>query len=356
MTTRLERLRKWLSKRNLEALLVTHPVNRRYLTGFTGSSGWVLVTGDRQVLISDFRYTEQGKEESPHFSFVDHGGNLLKEVARLCREAGVSTLAFEEAHLTVRVHRQLMEALEGVELRPVVQVVEELRQIKSEDEVAIIRQAASIVDTAFEKILEKIKPGVTEREIESHLEILMRKQGATSSSFDIIVASGPRSALPHGVASDRVMQRGDLVTLDFGALYQGYCSDMTRTVVLGPPADWQREIYGIVLEAQQKAVAAIRPGITGQEVDTVARDHINANGYGDQFGHSTGHGLGMEVHEAPTLSIRGKEPLEPGMVVTVEPGIYLPGRGGVRIEDDVCVTENGYEGLTFSPKELIILD
>lgn len=356
MSARLEQLRMWLTDRQWDAILVTHPINRRYLTGFTGSSGWVLITRESQFLISDFRYFVQGKEQAPAYTFVDHKGNWFQTMAHFCREGEITTLAFEETHLTFQLHRQLAEALEGVRLQPVSQVVEKLRQIKSKEELSLLRQAASIADAAFAEILKEIRPGVTEQEIERRLEFLLRERGATSSSFDTIVASGPRSALPHGVASERVMQRGDLVTLDFGALYRGYCSDITRTVMLGPPADWQREIYEIVLEAQQRAVAAIRPGMTGREADAVARDYITEKGYGDQFGHSTGHGLGMEVHEAPTLSFRGKTPLEPGMVVTVEPGIYLPDRGGVRIEDDVVVTADGHEVLTFSRKELMILD
>lgn len=356
MKNRLESLRSGLEEQGVDALLVTHPINRRYLTGFTGSSGWVLVTKDRPFLISDFRYAQQGSEQAPHVSFIDHGGSFFEAVARLCRETRVTKLAFEEAHLTFQLYRQLTKALEGVALQPVSQVVEKLREIKSEDELAYIRQAASIVDHAFAHVLDFIRVGVTEREIEHRLEFAMRKEGATSSSFEIIVASGPRSALPHGVASDRVIQAGDLVTLDFGALYQGYCSDMTRTVVVGPAADWQREIYAIVLEAQKRAVAAIRPGITGKEVDAVARDFITEKGYGEQFGHSTGHGLGLEVHEAPTLSKRGETPLQAGMVVTVEPGIYLPDRGGVRIEDDVVVTKTGHEVFTHSTKEWLVLD
>ena len=235
---------------------------------------------------------------------------------------------------------------------PTSRVVESLRAVKDEGERDAIRKAAAIADRAFERILEELRPGRTEREIALRLEFMMREMGADGASFDIIVASGPRSALPHGVASDRVLEKGDLVTLDFGASYRGYCSDITRTVVLGEPNDAQRRIYETVREAQQAAVDAIRPGMTGKEADRVARDRIKASGYEKYFGHGTGHGLGMEVHEAPRLSPRGEEILEPGMVVTVEPGIYLPEFGGVRIEDDVIVTEDGREVLTQSPKHL----
>ncbi|PTX53908.1 Xaa-Pro aminopeptidase [Melghirimyces profundicolus] len=356
MKNRLTRLRRLLEDRQVEALLVSHPVNRRYLTGFTGSSGWAVVTPEEQFLISDFRYTEQAKEQAPDFQFVEHQGNPFKDIQEILKKSGMGSIAFEEDHLTYAQHRKLAETLGEIRTQPVSNMVEKLRERKEESELNVIRDAVAIADRAFGAILEEIRPGRSEREIALRLEFLMREQGADSSSFDIIVASGPRSALPHGVASDRLLEKGDLVTLDFGALYQGYCSDITRTVMLGPPSEEQRKIYDIVLEAQQRALLAIRGGITGKEADQVARDYITDHGYGEAFGHSTGHGLGMEVHERPSLSVRGDSPLEPGMVVTVEPGIYLPGVGGVRIEDDVAVTEQGREVLSKSPKDMIILD
>ncbi|MFC4078240.1 M24 family metallopeptidase [Salinithrix halophila] len=356
MEKRLSRLRKRMTEENLEALLISNPINRRYLTGFTGSAGWVLITGDQQYLISDFRYDLQVKEQAPGFTFVRHAGNPFKDVKELMGKAGVKEVAFEQDDLTFRQFKKLEEALDGI--RPVAKsgIVEKLREIKEEEELVLMREAAAIADRAFEAVLKEIRPGRTEKEIDLKLEFLMREMGATSSSFATIVASGPRSALPHGVASDRVLEKGDLVTLDFGALYKGYCSDMTRTVALGKLEPKQKEIYDIVLTAQKKAVDALRPGITGKEGDAAARDVIEEQGYGEYFGHTTGHGLGMEVHELPSLSHRSDTPLEPGMVVTVEPGIYLPETGGVRIEDDVLVTKEGHEVFTSSPKELIIID
>ncbi|QKG84203.1 aminopeptidase P family protein [Kroppenstedtia pulmonis] len=356
MRKRLQQLRKSMEEKKWEAFLISHPINRRYLTGFTGSAGWVLVTPDRQYLISDFRYGVQGREEAPDFEFVQYDRNPFATVREKCEEQGIRSVAFEQDDMTVALYRKLEEILEGIKPLPASGIVEKLRQVKDEEEIRIMKQAAKIADHAFKDILKEIRPGRREKEISMELEFLMRKQGATSSSFDTIVASGPRSALPHGVAGERILQKGDLITMDFGALYQGYCSDITRTVMLGQPSAKQREIYEIVLEAQQKGVAAIQPGMTGREVDAVARDLITDRGYGEYFGHSTGHGLGMEVHEPPHLSVKGETRLEPGMVVTVEPGIYLPELGGVRIEDDVLVTENGYEVLTHSPKELIIID
>ncbi|GGE10193.1 peptidase M24 [Marinithermofilum abyssi] len=356
MERRLEKLRKRMEEEGVKAFLVSHPINRRYISGFTGSAGWVVVTADAQAVVTDFRYVEQVKEQSPNFRLVEHKGNPLATVVEECRRLGVQTLAFEENHLTYAQAAKLKEAAGEIALEPTNGLVEQIRQIKDEEELRILRRAVQIADDAFAAVLKELQPGKKETEIALRLEILMREMGATSSSFDIIVASGPRSAMPHGVASDRVMQRGDLVTLDFGALYQGYCSDITRTVMLGQPNEKQREIYEIVLDAQKRAVAAIRPGITGKEEDAVARDLIREQGYGDAFGHSTGHGLGMEVHEAPGLSSKSDTVLEPGMVVTVEPGIYLPDVGGVRIEDDVLVTPKGHEVLTQSPKDMIIID
>ena len=234
-------------------------------------------------------------------------------------------------------------------------MIEKLRMIKTDDEIRTIRRAAEIADEAFSHILTFIKPGVTELEVSNELEFFMRRLGASESSFDTIVASGKRSALPHGVATGKTIENGDMVTLDFGALYDGYVSDITRTVAVGEPTEELKKIYHIVLEAQMRACSALKPGMTGKEADAVARDYIKDHGYGEAFGHSTGHGIGLEVHEGPGLSFRSDTVLKPGMVVTVEPGIYVPGLGGVRIEDDVLITEDGCELLTSSPKELIIL-
>lgn len=356
MEKRIDRLRERMKEQDLEALLVTHPANRRYLTGFTGTAGMVLVTEKNATLLVDFRYVEQAEKQAPHLDVVRVGGEPFRTVAQLCREWNTSRLAFEQDHLVYSRVEKLKSAMDGVEVVPVGNMVEKLRETKDADELETLRRAAQIADEAFTEIIQEIHPGLRERDIAFRLEFLLREKGATSSSFDMIVASGPRSALPHGVASDRVLEKGDFVTLDFGALYKGYCSDITRTIVLGKPSDRQREIYDIVLHAQQTALEAVHPGVTGRDVDKVARDIITDHGYGEQFGHSTGHGIGLEIHEAPTLSVNGETVLQSGMVVTVEPGIYLPGFGGVRIEDDVVVTEQGKEVLTHSPKNLIVIE
>ncbi|EAG2965084.1 peptidase M24 family protein, partial [Listeria monocytogenes] len=234
-------------------------------------------------------------------------------------------------------------------------MIEALREVKDEEEIALIQQACHIADQGFEHILKMIRPGMTEIEVANQLDFFMRSLGATSVSFETIVASGLRSAMPHGVASEKVIEQGDLITLDFGCYYQSYVSDMTRTFAVGDPGDKLKEIYQIVLEAQEKVLAAAKPGMTGIELDAIARDHIASFGYGDAFGHSTGHGIGLEIHEGPNVSFRADKAFVVGNVITDEPGIYLPGIGGVRIEDDLLITETGNKVLTHSPKELIIL-
>lgn len=356
MEQRIERLRLSMAEAGVESMLVSHPVNRRYVTGFTGSAGFALITATEAILITDFRYVTQVKEQAPHMTLVEYKGFIFQAVAEQCKKLGVTALAFEQDHLTFAQHKELQDRLEGIATKPVSGLVEKLRMIKDQDELNMIRHAAQIADRTFAQIIQEIKPGMKEKDVAMRLEFLMREMGASSSSFDIIVASGKRSALPHGTASDKVLEKGDLVTMDFGALYQGYASDITRTIMLGQPSEKQKEIYDIVLEAGKRSIAAIRPGITGIEADAAARDYIAQHGYGDFFGHGTGHGLGLEVHEAPRLSVQGDMVLKAGMVVTVEPGIYLADLGGVRIEDDVVVTESGCEVLTHSTKELIIID
>ncbi|KEO82641.1 M24 family metallopeptidase [Tumebacillus flagellatus] len=359
MEQRLTRMRALLTKQGLDAMIVLSPVNRRYLSGFTGSAGVLLVTQDQPVFLTDFRYTQQAQAQSPHCRIVEYpnGGNPNTSVFAELQAQGVKRLGFESDFVTYNQHRAFEQAFPGIELVPAAGLVDELRLYKDESELAILRAAAKVADDAFSHILTFLKPGLTERQVALELETFMRKAGADSSSFDIIVASGHRSSLPHGRASDKVLEKGDFVKMDFGAYYQGYCSDLTRTVVLGQPSDKQREIYDTVLQAQLHAVANIRAGMTGKEADSLARDIIAAKGYGDNFGHSLGHGLGMLVHEMPSLSqLRGDMVLQPGMVVTVEPGIYLPEWGGVRIEDDIVITDNGNEVLTKSTKELLILE
>lgn len=353
---RLEKLRSAMAERNLEAMLIVKPENRFYLSGFTGSSAVLLITAAKAFLVTDFRYVEQAAAQAPHFEIKKPDGTNYKLVAELLDETGASRIGCEGDALTVDEFGLYREFLSDRELVTATGLVETLRLIKDEGELVTMRKAAAIADEAWSQILPLIKPGVVERDLAVELEYRMKKLGAEGLAFDIIVASGVRSALPHGRASEKVVEAGDLVTFDFGAAYQGYRSDMTRTVMVGEPAAKQREIYGIVLEAQMRGVAACKAGMTGKELDEVCRSYIREKGYADAFGHGTGHGVGLYIHEGPKLNARAAEDLlKPGMVVTIEPGIYLPGWGGVRIEDMVLVTETGCERLSQSPKELLIL-
>jgi Xaa-Pro aminopeptidase len=351
---RLERIRAAIHEHDFDGLLIMSPYNRRYVTEFTGTAGAAIVTGGAAIFITDFRYVEQAEEQARGFDIVKHTGTIFEEIANQAKKLGIQKLGFEKSHVTFETY-ELLNKLVDSELVPVAGLVENIRLIKDETELQIMQEVANIADAAFAHITSYIRAGVTEREVANELEFFMRKQGAESSSFDIIVASGYRSALPHGVASDKVIEKGELVTLDFGAYYKGYCSDITRTVAVGDINDELRKIYDTVLEAQLKGMEGIKPGITGKEADALTRDHITAKGYGEYFGHSTGHGLGLEVHEGPGLSMKSKAVLKPGMVVTVEPGIYISGVGGTRIEDDTVITESGNRSLTKSPKELLFV-
>lgn len=351
---KLQKLRTEMEQQQIESFLITSEYNLRYITGFTGSSGLALVTQDKAFFITDFRYTEQAAEQAQGFEVIQAKTNLLEEAAGTVKQQGIKTVAFEQDFVTYASFLQYEEKMEAV-LKPVSGIIEGIRMIKTPEEVEILKAAAKIADAAYEHICGFIKAGQTELEVSNELEFFMRRQGATSSSFDTIVASGLRSALPHGVATDKVIEQGDMITLDYGALYNGYISDITRTVAVGEPSEKMKEIYQTVLDAQMLGVEKIGPGMTGIEADAIARDYIGSKGYGEAFGHSTGHGIGLEVHEGPGLSSKSQTVLEPGMAVTVEPGIYLPGIGGVRIEDDILITESGNVRLTNSTKELRIL-
>ena len=351
---KLTKLRSMLRQEGIDGLLLTNSYNRTYMTGFTGTAGVVLLSAERALFITDFRYVEQAQKQAVGYEIVQHTGPITEEVAKRAKELGITKLGFEQDTLTYSEYRMYGDKTEA-ELVPVSGLVEKLRLIKTDAEIKILKEAAQIADAAFTHILSFIRPGVSELAVSNELEFFMRKQGAAASSFDIIVASGHRSALPHGVASEKLIETGEFVTLDFGAYYKGYCSDITRTIAVGEPSQDLKDIYDVVLEAQLRGLDGIRAGITGKEADALTRDYITEKGYGKYFGHSTGHGIGLEIHEGPGLSFRSDTALEPGMAVTVEPGIYIAGLGGVRIEDDVIVTKEGNEILTHSPKELIIL-
>lgn len=355
MIERVKKLQQHLATHAIDALLVTKRENIRYLSGFTGSSGVLVISEQQAYFITDFRYTEQANDQVHGYEIVELKTSLVQSVSDVVKNDGIKRLGVEQDAMTLGQYRAYEKEVQTT-LVETSGIVEKLRLIKDEAEIKIMKEAAAIADAAFTHIQTFIRPGRTEREVANELEMFMRSKGADSSSFDMIVASGVRSALPHGVASDKVIESGELVTLDFGAYYQGYCSDITRTLAVGPISDELHRIYDTVLEAQLAGVAGTKAGITGIEADALTRDVIKQAGYGEYFGHSTGHGLGMEVHEAPGLSFRSETILEPGMVVTIEPGIYIAGVGGCRIEDDVVITEDGCVRLTQSPKELITLE
>ncbi|QAY66259.1 M24 family metallopeptidase [Paenibacillus protaetiae] len=352
---RLAKLRQALAAAGLEAIVIASPHNRRYLSGFTGSSGTLLITSSDSFLLTDFRYTTQAADQAAGFTIVEHGPKPLANVRELLADRGIRSVGFEQNQVVYSDFAAWRELLGDIELVPSGSIVEEIRMLKDESELAVIQEACQLADAAFTHVQQLIRPGVKENDLALELEMFMRLRGASATSFDTIVASGVRSALPHGVASDKLVEEGDFITFDFGALYNGYCSDLTRTVVVGKPSAKHLEIYNIVLEAQLHALEHIRPGMSGHEADALARDIIAKYGYGDNFGHSTGHGFGVEVHEQPRLARNSTSVLTPGMTVTVEPGIYIPGFGGVRIEDDIVITESGIKILTSSPKELLVL-
>ncbi|NHN31055.1 M24 family metallopeptidase [Paenibacillus agricola] len=353
---RLDKLRAALQEHQLQALLITNATNRQYMTGFTGTSGYVLITEAKAYLLTDFRYMTQAPLQAIGFEVVEHAPKPMVTVKELLEQQGITKLGFEQDDVTYGSFRSTTEALSGIELVATSGLVEKLRMIKDPTELAVMQEAADLADRTFDHILAFIQTGTKELDIALEIEIFMRRNGATSTSFETIVASGERSALPHGKASERVIGTNEFVKLDYGAYYKSYCSDITRTVVIGKPTAKHKEIYDIVLEAQLEALDKIRPGMTGKEADALARNVIVRYGYGAMFGHGTGHGLGMEIHEAPRLSVQGDTVLTPGMTVTVEPGIYLPGFGGVRIEDDIVITDTGIHILTHSSKDLIVLD
>lgn len=352
---RLGAIRKRLAESGLDALLIQSPINRRYLSGFTGSAGALVISRDDAWILVDFRYVEQAKVQAPSFHQVKFD-NLLESMASVLKEAGLKRVGFEATHVSVQTHTQLTTKVPEADWVPTSQWVEEVRGIKDASELAVMQRAIDIADQAFTHILGFLAPGRTELEVALELEFFMRKAGAQSLSFATIAASGPNGALPHASPSDRALQKGDLITLDFGCVVDGYASDMTRTVAIGSVDERGKELYDLVLRAQMAGIEAVRPGRRGKEVDAVSRDVIAQAGYGEFFGHGLGHGVGLEVHEEfPRLSVRGEVELQPDMVCSVEPGVYIPGWGGIRIEDLVVVTPDGCRVLSHSDKHLIVV-
>jgi Xaa-Pro aminopeptidase len=354
---RLARLREKLAEQSIDALLVSQPEDRRYLSGFTGSAGVLLITAARALIATDFRYWEQVGIESPLFELVKAESTFVAVLPEMLARQPLARVGFESDHATFADARDWMDAAPDVEWAPVRGLVLELRAVKDAGEIDALRQALRLTDEALAAALAQARPGMTERELAWLIESAMRTSGAPAVAFDIIVSSGLNGARPHARPSDAVLPPGQPIIIDMGAKVNGYCGDLTRTVCLGLPADPDRfwQVYNTVLRAQQAAEAAIRPGLTGIEVDAVARGLIAEAGFGEFFGHGLGHGVGLAVHELPRFSRFSPAPVVAGHVVTVEPGIYLPDWGGVRIEDVVLVTENGVEVLTKAPKDPILV-
>ena len=344
--TRCDKLRGIL-KENEGVVLSGYP-NIFYYTGFTSENAIVFITHQRQILITDSRYTVQAKLEAPDFEIRD----ITEGVAKIAAGLDCEILGFEENVVTVSSLASFQKF--GKKLVPMNDVISRLRRVKDEREIKKIAAAEALGDKAFADFLANFRYGMTEREVALELEFYMRKNGASGTSFDTIVASGKRSSMPHGVATDKVIGIGDFVTIDFGCRLDGYCSDMTRTILIGKCSDRQREIYETVLRAQKAAIEAIKPGAKCADIDAVARNIIKEAGFGDKFGHSLGHSVGIEIHEKPNFAPKSEDTVEVGNVITVEPGIYIEGFGGVRIEDLVAVGENNIN-LTKTSKELMIL-
>lgn len=344
---RLDRLRERMTAAGLGQLLVTHLPNIRYLTGFSGSAGFLVVTPERATLVTDFRYESQAEQEAGRAVAVAiERADTWKRVGRELRAGGDVATGVEGTAVTVRDFRRL-QGFGLARLEPVEELVEGLRASKSDAEVAAIRRAVTVAQEALAAVLPGVHPGMRELDVAAALESELRVRGSEWHPFQTIVASGPRAALPHARTSTRVIGPGEWLLLDFGAQVDGYCADLTRTVVVGARADArQREVYEVVRQAQQRAREGIRAGQRGREADQLARSVIAEAGFGEAFGHSLGHGLGLEVHEAPRLSPTADQPVPAGAVVTIEPGIYLPGWGGVRLEDDLHVPAGGPELLS----------
>lgn len=348
VATRLQALRDRLAEAQLAAILVHSPPNVHYLTGFRGE-GQLVVTADRAVVASDTRYKLEAESLPEGIECVFHPDGHFAGSVEALQQAAPPVVAFETESLVHARYAELGEKLPDSTLQPVKRWVEDLRVLKDEGEIALIREAARRVDEALAVFIARLEPGRSERELALELEIELVRAG-TEKSFAIIMASGPSAAAPHAVPGERLLQDGDLLKIDVGGKFENYCSDLTRTYCLGEGSERFAEVYGAVLAAQEAALAAAGPGVGGAELDQVAREVIVAAGHGEHFTHGLGHGVGLQVHEAPRVSSRSEDTLAPGMVVTIEPGIYLPGWGGVRIEDMVLITESGCELLTHAPK------
>ena len=353
--SRIARLRQKMREEGLDAFLVSSLPNIRYLSNFSGSNALCIVRAGQAVLATDSRYREQSREEVRGFTRTIASGGLAEAVSRKGLLSGCRSVGFEASHVTYAQYRNLKKLFPRVSFRSTSDFVESISRVKDEMEIDCIQQAVDISDTTFKDVIRKIKAGITELDIAAEISYLQKKHGGEGDAFDAIVASGVRGALPHARPTSKRITGGEFITMDFGCTIHGYSSDLTRTVALGRISRKRKEIYDTVLEAQCEAVAAARGGIRARDLDAVARNRIRARGYNAFFTHSLGHGLGLHVHERPRISSSSEDRLIAGNVITIEPGVYIPGFGGVRIEDDVLLHDSGCRVLNASPKELIIL-
>jgi Xaa-Pro aminopeptidase len=353
---RLRKLQTSIAEKQLDAILISQPENLRYLSGFTGSSGWLLISEKKTILATDFRYVEQAKEESPDFEIIRAKRELSDWLPGLVSDLRWHKLGFEANCISYNTHHKLSEALKTTQidlaLVPTTDIVEQLRSIKEPEELEFITKAAALIDIAWEQAKAIVHPGTTEKEVAWEIEKFLRQEDSEGIPFEIIVASGTNSALPHARPAEKIMRPGEPVLIDMGARINGYCSDLSRTLLLGETDKILREIYDIVLKAQITAIEGIESGMYAWQADQLARSVIEEAGYGDAFGHSLGHGVGLAVHELPTLGPSSSNSLADGMVFTIEPGIYLVGQGGVRIEDMVVLENGKARVLTKAKKDL----
>jgi len=352
---RIDRALQILKKEKVEAFLINDLTDIRYLTGFTGDEASALIAPEALFLLVDSRFTTQAKLEAPLFQTLKIS-KRIEDTIKLINRLRVKRVGFDARAISYADFKQLEKGLSGTAPIPIEEGLRTLRMKKEKEEIEVIRQAITISTQGFQKMKEKIKFGVTEKEVATAYESAVKEAGADKLAFDIIVASGKRSALPHGVASGKKIGTQELIMIDFGIRHQGYCSDETCTMVMGTPTPKQKEIFNIVKTAHDRAIEKIKPGVSSQKIDKAARGYIGKKGFEKYFGHGTGHGVGISLHEEPRISPLKNEILEEGMVFTIEPGIYLPNWGGVRIEDMVVVTRGGCEVLTFVPKKLEILN
>jgi Xaa-Pro aminopeptidase len=354
MNERLQKLRRKFAEKEIDGIFITQPENRRYLSGFDGSAGYLIISSKKAVLATDFRYTEQAANEAAGFEILRIANDITEWFPGLIREIDINKLGFEASDISFNFHRQLNETLKKKKVRtqmvPVEGLVESVRAVKEPEEIELIKKAAAITDAAFEKVVKNIMLGMTEKELAWELEKLLKESGSQVLPFEIIVASGPRAALPHAKPSERVIEDGDAVVIDMGAKYEGYACDLTRTVCAGKADNTFKKVYNTVLKAQKTAIAKIGKGISGKEADRAAREIIVKAGYGEAFGHSLGHGVGLAAHEPPRLGPKSEDTLKNGMVFTIEPGVYISGWGGVRIEDTVVMEKGKAKPITKAAK------